>query len=212
MSQAPLSCRNAHRWSSLLPPLAPPPHDRRSIIVFHKVPFHQVISPSTPHSSATRVSEGGGKKKSGRRASCQRGGLLSRAACAFRASRRSSPGYGQTDESSAYPSRPRDGLRISSMVQRRRDPWRHRELNPRPHIRAASITQRGDPLRSAIWVLPLVSRPILTLTAGVLAGKPGCFSSFPSNLGSMNGEWSLNVRILLLRFRSGCFRSVCFLI
>lgn len=42
------------------------------------------------------------------------------------------------DENSAYPSRPRDGLRIVPAAQRRRDPWRHRELNPRPHIRAAS--------------------------------------------------------------------------
>lgn len=61
------------------------------------------------------------------------------AACAFRASRLSfrTPGVRPIDKSNAYPSRPRDGLRFAPAAQRRRDPWRHRELNPRPHTRAA---------------------------------------------------------------------------
>lgn len=111
------------------------------IIVIHKVPsFHRAH-----HTLSRRASAPRREKKIETRAT--------HAVCAFRASRRSSPGTAKTDESSAYPSRPRDGLRISSTVQRRRDPWRHRELNPRPHIRAAEYHRRGATVRSAIWVL-----------------------------------------------------------
>lgn len=38
------------------------------------------------------------------------------------------------DEGNAYPSRPRDELRIALTVQRHRDPWRHRKLNLHPYI------------------------------------------------------------------------------
>lgn len=41
------------------------------------------------------------------------------------------------DEGNAYPSRPRDELRIALTVQRHRDPWRHRKLNLHPYIPSA---------------------------------------------------------------------------
>lgn len=63
----------------------------------------------------------------------------SRDACAFSRVTTDvpSPRVRPIDKSNAYPSRPRDGLRFAPAAQRRRDPWRHRELNPRPHTRAA---------------------------------------------------------------------------
>lgn len=60
------------------------------------------------------------------------GVCFSRVTTRFRA-----PSVRPIDKSNAYPSRPRDGLRFAPAAQRRRDPWRHRELNPRPHTRAA---------------------------------------------------------------------------
>jgi len=135
----------------------------------YRDPQCAVISPSTPHSFATRVNE---KKKSGRGPSVRR--ALSRGVCFSRVAT-FEPGYGQTDESSAYPSRPRDGLRISSTVQRRRDPWRHRELNPRPHIRAASITG-ATTVRSTIWGSSRSSlSPILPLRVSDARWCPGAF-------------------------------------
>lgn len=72
-----------------------------------------------------------------------------------------SPRVRPIDESNAYPSRPRDGLRFAPAVQRRRDPWRHRVLNPRPHTRAAiRLVFVGSAPRDLV---PPVTSPILTL-------------------------------------------------
>lgn len=88
------------------------------------------------------------------------------------------------DESSAYPSRPRDGLRIVPAAQRRRDPWRHRELNPRPHIRAASTPSRRRSAPRAtrdLGSLSSCSSPILTplATDGALTSAKCFFSLSP---------------------------------
>jgi len=144
----------------------------------YRDPQCAVISPSTPHSFfilKKRVSE----EKKGTRAGPSVRRALSRGACFSRVAT-FEPGYDQTDESNAYPSRPRDGLRISSMVQRRRDPWRHRELNPRPHIRAAEYHRRDAAVavRFAIWVLLTRLSPILTLRVYRWCSLvPECFPS-----------------------------------
>lgn len=62
------------------------------------------------------------------------------------------------DEGNAYPSRPRDELRIALAAQRHRDPWRHRKLNLHPYIPPAvgpHTRLRNDYLQSLKKLLAL---------------------------------------------------------
>lgn len=173
--------------SLLLPPPAlslssVPRLPLRPIIVIHKSPSSHNRTIHTKHCIVTRVSWVWETR-------CQRRPVTCAAACAFRASRFRfrAPGARAIDKSNAYPSRPRDGLRFAPAAQRRRDPWRHRELNPHP-THAPRLGWYSSAPRHAIWFLPLFS-PILTLRlpAVLVYTDAGCVS-LPANFASANGK------------------------